>query len=315
VSHKLSLLVPMYNEEDVVQNFFLEIIPILENLPVSWEIVCINDGSADRTLEMLWDWNKRDHRIKVINFSRNFGKESAITAGLDYVTGDAVIPIDADLQDPPEIIPKMVNLWLAGIDVVNAARSSRQSDTWLKRTTSRWFYRCINKISDVPIPENVGDYRLLSKRCYEVVKTLHERRRFMKGLFSWVGFPTATIYYDRQPRAAGKTKFNYWKLWNFAIEGITSFSTIPLRVATYLGVLTAMLSFLYAFSLVIDTLLFGNAVKGYPSVMTAILFLGGVQLIFIGVIGEYISRVHDEVKGRPVYVVESARGFDGKADC
>lgn len=300
----------MYNEEDVVQNFFVEIIPILENLPVSWEIVCINDGSSDGTLDMLWDWNSRDNRIKVINFSRNFGKESAITAGLDYVTGDAVIPIDADLQDPPDLIPQMVNLFLAGIDVVNASRSSRQSDTWLKRTTSKWFYRLINKISDVPIPENVGDYRLLSRRCYEVIKTLQERRRFMKGLFSWVGFPTATIYYERQPRVAGQTKFNYWKLWNFAIEGITSFSTIPLRVATYLGVLTAILSFLYAFSLVMDTLLFGNNVKGYPSIMTAILFFGGVQLIFIGVIGEYISRVHDEVKGRPIYVVESVKGFD-----
>jgi len=300
----------MYNEEDVVQDFFAEVIPILENLPVSWEIVCINDGSADRTMEILWDWNKRDNRIKMINFSRNFGKESAITAGLDYVTGDAVIPIDADLQQPPEIIPQMVNIWLAGVDVVNAAGNRRLSDTWLKRTTSHLFYRLINKISDVPIPENVGDYRLLSKRCYNVIKTLPERRRFMKGLFSWVGFPTVTIYYERQKRVAGETKFNYWKLWNFAIEGITSFSTMPLRVATYLGVLTAMLSFLYAFYLVIDTLLFGNNVKGYPSIMTVILFFSGVQLIFLGVIGEYISRVHDEVKARPLYIVESVRGFD-----
>ena len=300
----------MYNEEDVVQNFFTEIIPILENLTISWEIVCINDGSTDRTLEMLWVWNKRDARIKVLNLSRNFGKESALTAGLDYVTGDAVIPIDVDLQDPPDLIPKMVNLWLEGFDVVNAVRSCRQSDTWLKRTTSGWFYNLINKISDFEIPENVGDYRLLSKRCYKVINTLKERRRFMKGLFSWVGFPTATIHYERQARVAGKTKFNYWKLWNFAIEGITSFSTIPLRISTYLGLLTAVLSFIYAISLVMDTLLYGNDVDGYPSIMTAILFLGGVQLIFIGVIGEYISRIHDEVKGRPVYVLESVRGFD-----
>lgn len=300
----------MYNEEDVVQNFFTEIIPILENLKIYWEIVCINDGSTDRTLEILWDFNKRDARIKVINFSRNFGKESALTAGLDYVTGDAVIPIDADLQDPPDIIPKMVDLWLSGFDVVNAARSCRKSDTWFKRTSSRWFYTVINQISDFKIPENVGDYRLLSRRCYKVINTLSEKRRFMKGLFSWVGFPTATIHYERKPRVAGKTKFNYWKLWNFAIEGITSFSTIPLRIATYLGLLTSMLSFLYAFYLIIETLIFGNNVEGYPSVMTAILFFGGVQLIFIGVIGEYISRIHDEVKGRPVYVVESSRGFN-----
>ena len=309
MSLKLSILVPMYNEEEVVDHFFGEIIPILESLSMNWEIVCINDGSHDHTLELLWDWNKRNDRIKVINFSRNFGKESAMTAGLDYVTGDAVIPIDADLQDPPELIPKMVKLWLAGVDVVNASRSSRNSDTWLKRITSYLFYRLINSISEVAIPENVGDYRLLSKRCYEVLRTLREKRRFMKGLFSWVGFQTATIYYERPSRVAGATKFNYWKLWNLAIEGITSFSTIPLRLSAYIGILIAGLSFCYAFFLVIDTLIYGNSVKGYPSIMTAILFLGGIQLIFIGVIGEYISRVHDEVKGRPVYVVESAIGF------
>jgi glycosyltransferase involved in cell wall biosynthesis len=307
---KLSLLVAMYNEEEIVEIFFGVTIPILESLPVAWEIVCVNDGSYDHTLGLLQAWNRRDNRIKVINLSRNFGKECAITAGLDYVTGDAVIPIDADLQDPPEIIPKMVELWLGGVDVVNAARSSRESDTYMKRTTSHFFYKLMNAISDVPIPQNVGDFRLLSKRVYEILRTIRERRRFMKGLFSWVGFSTATLYYERKPRIAGTTKWNYWKLWSFAIEGITSFSTVPLKIATYLGLLTAGISMFCSLFLIVDTIAFGNPVKGYPSLITAVFFIGGVQLVFIGIIGEYISRIHDEVKGRPIYIVESVFGVN-----
>ena len=299
----------MYNEEAVIPVFFLTIIPILDALPVQWEIICVNDGSRDKTLSLLNDYNKNDARIKVINLSRNFGKENALTAGLDYASGEALIPIDADLQDPPECIPIMVNAWLAGADIVNAARKDRQTDTWAKRTTSRYFYRIVNLISNVELAQDVGDYRLISRRAADAVRTMRERRRFMKGLFSWVGFSVETIYYDRAARAAGTTKWNYWKLWNLALEGITSFSTVPLRIATYLGLSAAVLSLTYALYLVLDTLFFGNPVSGYPSLMTAILFLGGVQLIFIGVIGEYVGRIHEEVKQRPIYIVESAKGF------
>lgn len=307
---KISLLVPMYNEEAVIDHFFAEIIPTLNNLPVGWEVVCVNDGSQDNTLTRLWEWHSKETRIKVINLSRNFGKERALTAALDYATGDAVIPIDADLQDPPDIIPGMIALWQQGFDVVNAVRRGREGDTALKRATASVFYRTINAISDVEIPRDTGDFRLLSKRAADVLRGMHETRRFMKGLFSWVGFRTTSIQYNRKPRVAGSTKWNYWKLWNFAVEGITSFSTAPLKVATYVGILTAMLAFVYAIYLVVDTLVFANPVKGYPSLMTAILFFGGAQLTFIGIVGEYVGRIHEEVKGRPIYVVESALGFD-----
>ncbi len=307
---KLSLLVPMYNEEEVIAEFFAEIVPILEKLPIGWEIVCVNDGSKDRTLELLRGWNARESRIKVINLSRNFGKECAMTAALDYATGDAVIPIDADLQDPPELIPKMVELWMQGFDVVNAVRSSRNSDTLMKRLTAKWFYRIINNISHVEISPDTGDFRLLSRRACDVLRSMRETRRFMKGLFSWIGFDTTFVYYERKQRAAGTTKWNYWKLINFAIEGITSFSTVPLRIATYLGLIAALVSLSYALLLVIDTLIFGNPVQGYASLMTAVIFFGSVQLIFIGVLGEYVGRIYDEVKRRPVYIVESAIGLN-----
>lgn len=307
---KLSLLVPMYNEEDVIPSFFGEILPILNELSLAWEVICVNDGSRDHTLELLRKWNASDSRIKVINFSRNFGKESAMTAALDYATGDAVIPIDADLQDPPELIPKMVELWQQGFDIVNAVRSSRDSDTFMKRLTANGFYRVINSISHVEIAQNTGDYRLLSKRACDVLRGMRESRRFMKGLFSWVGFNTTSIYYERRERAAGVTKWNYWKLLNFAIEGITSFSTVPLRIATYLGLVVATISMGYALYLITDTLIFGNAVKGYPSLMSAVLFFGGVQLIFVGILGEYVGRIYDEVKNRPIYVAESTFGLD-----
>lgn len=306
----LSLIVPMYNEEEVITKFFMRVFPILNGLPVDWEIICINDGSHDGTLELLYEWNRRNNKIRIINLSRNFGKECAVTAGLDFMSGDAVIPIDVDLQDPPEIIPEMVKLWLGGVDIVNAVREERDRDSFLKRTTSRWFYKTINAISDTPILQDVGDYRLLSRRVSDVLRSMHERRRFMKGLFSWVGFSSTSIYYRRESRVAGTTKWNYWKLWNFAIEGITSFSALPIKIATYIGLAIAAASFSYAIILIIDTLMFGNTVKGYPSLMTAMLFLGGMQLMFIGVVGEYISRIHEEVKGRPIYIVESSRGFE-----
>ena len=313
MTKKLSLLVPMYNEEEVIGPFFNQVLPIVEQLALDWEIVCVNDGSKDRTLEILLEWHQQDERIKVINLSRNFGKERAMTAALDLAQGDAVIPMDADLQDPPELIPEMVEKWQLGFDVVNAARASRDTDTITKRTTAGLFYRLINTVSETEIPRNVGDYRLLSRRVCDVLRSMRETHRFMKGLSSWVGYPTTTIYYERQPRLGGETKWNYWNLWNYALEGIISFSTVPLKIATYLGLTAATLGFAYAIMLVIKTMIFGDPVQGYPSLMTAILFFGGVQLIFIGIIGEYIARIHDEMKGRPIYVIDTTHGFDSPA--
>ena len=306
---KLSLLVPMFNEEEVIVSFFDEVIPILEELPLLWEIICVNDGSKDKTLDLLIEWHTKDTRIKVVNLSRNFGKERALTAALDFATGDAMIPIDVDLQDPPEVIPQLVSLWEEGFDVVNAVRGNRDSDTLMKRLTARWFYRVINSVSDVKISPDTGDFRLLSKRACDVLRNMRESRRFMKGLFSWVGYNTTSIYYERRPRFAGTTKWNYWKLFNLAIEGITSFSTAPLKLSTYIGSIFALFSVCYAIYLIFDTLIYGNDVKGYPSIMTAILFVGGIQLVFIGIIGEYIGKINDEVKGRPIYIVESVRGL------
>lgn len=309
MNKKLSILVPAYNEEDVIDLFFERVRPILEGLTLEWEVVCVNDGSKDRTLELLWQWHERDDRIKVINLSRNFGKERALTAALDFATGDAVIPMDADLQDVPELIVRMVELWEQGFDIVNAVRTTRKGDSFAKRTSARLFYFIANALSDWHIPSDAGDFRLLSRRVCDVLRSMRETHRFMKGLFAWVGFPSTTIYFERNKRSGGVTKWSYWRLWNFALEGIVSFSTVPLKISSYLGLVTATISLLYAGFLVIRTMLFGDPVHGYPSLMTAVLFFGGVQLIFIGVIGEYIARVHDEVKGRPIYVIDSVRGF------
>ncbi|MBD8554663.1 glycosyltransferase family 2 protein [Rhizobium sp. CFBP 8762] len=306
----LSVLVPMYNEAEVISIFVDTLRPILDGLPVDWEIICVNDGSTDNTLKIVREMSAIDDRIKVLNLSRNFGKESALTAALDHARGDAVIPIDADLQDPPQIIPQMVDLWLAGVDVVNAVRSNRDTDTRIKRLTARYFYVLMNAISNIDVPQNVGDFRLISRRVLDVLNSMRERRRFMKGLFSWVGFSSANVFYERQGRAAGKTKWNYWRLWNFAIEGITSFSTFPLKIATYCGFMLAFISLTYAINLTANTLIVGTDVKGYPSIMTAVLFFGGVNLMFIGIVGEYVGRIYEEVKQRPIYILESSTGFD-----
>jgi glycosyltransferase involved in cell wall biosynthesis len=306
----ISILVPMYNESGVITPFFEHLLPILDSLEVEWEVICVDDGSNDDTLTELVEWHERIGAIKVISLSRNFGKERALAAALDYASGDAVIPIDADLQDPPELIPQMIELWKAGYDVVNAIRSNRRDDKPLKRITARLFYRAINKVSEVEITPDAGDFRLLSRRVCDVLRTMRERHRFMKGLFAWVGFPTTQIYFERPHRVAGDSKWSYWKLWNYAIEGITSLSTVPLKLASYLGLLTAGISFVYALVLIAKTLIYGEAVKGYPSLMTAILFFGGVQLIFIGVVGEYIARIHDEVKIRPIYVIDTLYGLE-----
>ncbi|HEF4745662.1 TPA: glycosyltransferase family 2 protein [Burkholderia multivorans] len=302
----ISLVVPFYNESDVIDAFFREVPKVLETIDhVDYEIVCVNDGSKDNTLELLSAAALDNPKIKVVDLSRNFGKEAAMTAGIDIATGDAVIPFDADLQDPPELIPALVNKWRAGHDVVIARRTERKSDTYAKRQTATLFYRIHNLISDVKIPENAGDFRLMSRQAVDALKQLPENRRFMKGLFAWIGFEPAYVDYARKPRIAGKTKFSGWRLWNFALEGVTSFSTFPLRVWTYIGTATAFSSLIYALFLVLRTIAHGRDVPGYASIITAVLFLGGIQLIGIGVIGEYVGRIYFESKRRPVYIVRS----------
>lgn len=300
---KLSIVCPMYNEEEALTPFLDRLLPILADTGESFEIICVNDGSRDATLERLLDARQQYPGIIVLNLSRNFGKEAALTCGINHAKGDAVIPIDADLQDPPELIPEMLALWHQGFDVVLAQRTDRSSDHLLKRKTAEWFYLLHNAISDSPIPPNVGDFRLMDRKVVEALKALPERRRFMKGLFAWVGFRQAVIPYSREARQAGMSKFSGWHLWNFALEGITSFSTAPLRIWTYLGLCIALVAFAYGTFIVGRVLLLGRDMPGYASLITVILFLGGVQLIGLGVLGEYLGRIYLETKGRPVYIV------------
>lgn len=299
----ISVITPFYNEEQVIHKFFSRVIPILESLNRPYEIVCVNDGSNDATLSMLIEYAAQSSNIKVIDLSRNFGKEAALTAALSNASGNAVIPIDSDLQDPPELIPKMVQLWNEGAEIVLARRIDRSSDSWLKRTSAALFYKLHNNMSNSPIPENVGDFRLMDRAVTDVVCSMPERCRFMKGVFAWAGFTTITIDYIRESRQAGNTKFNGWKLWNFALEGITSFSTAPLRVWLYLGIVISFISFFYACTIIIKTIYLGVQLPGYASVMASILFLGGIQLIGIGVLGEYVGRTYIETKSRPIYVI------------
>jgi len=301
----LSVVCPFYNEEGIVEKFFSRLMPALSSLQdrFTLEVVCVNDGSTDRTLEELLACSGRYKGIRIVELSRNFGKEAALTAGIELATGDAVIPIDADLQDPPELIPEMVSRWLAGYDVVLGRRTDRSSDNWLKRMSAGAFYRIHNAVSDVRIPEHVGDFRLMDRRVVTSLSSLRETRRFMKGLFAWAGFRTAVVDYTREARVAGGTKFGGWKLWNFALEGITSFSSAPLRIWSYVGFVIAATAFLYGTFIVTRTLLSGVDVPGYASLLTAVLFLGGVQLLGLGILGEYVGRIYVEVKHRPVYLV------------
>lgn len=300
----ISLIVPLYNEQDAIDRFFDAVVPVLESIDgTRFEIVCINDGSSDGTLDRLIAASAVERRIRVIDLTRNFGKEAALTAGIDEAVGDAVIPIDADLQDPPSLIPVMVEHWRNGAEVVAAKRTNRASDTFAKRTAAGLYYRVHNALSEVKLPENVGDYRLIDRQVVNALRSLPERRRFMKGLFAWVGYRTVIVEYEREPRSAGHSKFSGWKLWNFALEGITSFSTVPLRSWTYIGLSIASLAFIYGGYIVCRTLWSGNPVPGYASTISLMLFLGGIELIGIGVVGEYIGRIYDESKERPVYLV------------
>lgn len=301
---KISLVVPVFNEEDAIPIFYKTVRQFEGLKEHEVEIVFINDGSKDSTESIINALAVADQLVTPLSFTRNFGKEPALFAGLDRATGDAVIPIDVDLQDPIEVIPHLIEKWQAGADMVLAKRTDRSTDSRLKRKSAEWFYKLHNKISNPQIEENVGDFRLMSRDVVENIKLMPERNLFMKGVLSWVGGRTDVVEYARAERVAGDSKFNGWKLWNLALEGITSFSTFPLRMWTYIGLFVAGVAFLYGAWMIIDTIAFGNAVRGYPSLLVSVLFLGGIQLIGIGVLGEYIGRIYIEVKSRPRYVLK-----------
>lgn len=306
---ELSLVVPVFNEEDAIPLFLEALGPILASLDVTSEIIFVDDGSSDATVSVVERAMAADGRVRLVQLSRNFGKEAALTAGLDFSTGAAVIPMDVDLQDPPELIADFVRLWREGFDIVFGQRVERSSDTGTKRVTAGMFYRIFNALADRPIDENAGDYRLMSRAVVTDTLKLRERNRFMKGLFAWVGYKSAAVSYERPARAAGETKFNYWKLWNFALDGITSFSTVPLKIWTYVGGTVAVGAVLYMTYIFVRTLLFGADVPGYASLMVVTLLLGAVQLISLGILGEYVGRLYVEAKQRPIYLVRKTQGF------
>lgn len=301
----LSVVVPAFNEEDVLEAFHDRLAAVLSDLPFESEVLYVNDGSDDRTLEILRQLQDRDARVGLLNLSRNFGKEAALTAGLDHAVGDLVVLIDPDLQDPPELIPDLVALWREkGVDVVYAQRIEREGETWFKKATAAAFYRLMRHVGEVPIPPNTGDFRVMSRRAVEGVKKLRERHRFMKGILSWVGFSQIALPYRRAARRAGKTKWSYWRLWNFALDGMTSATISPLRVSSYVGLLIATLAFFSGVWIIIRTLAFGDPVAGWPSLMVIVLFLGGVQLVVLGIIGEYLGRLFNESRSRPLYLLD-----------
>lgn len=301
---RLSVITPVFNEADAIALFLGSMFPILNQTGCDWDIHFVNDGSTDETLKVLLEGVKRSHRIKLINLARNFGKEAAMTAGLDLVDADIVVIIDVDLQDPPELILDFVAKWREGYDVVYGVRESRRDDTKLKRSTAQLFYRLFNRISRTKIPSNVGDFRLMDRRVVEAVRQLPERNRFMKGLLAWVGFSSAAVPFHRSARAAGQTKFRLHSLWNFALDGLFSFSTLPLKVWTYIGGLLAMSAVGYAVFIIGQTLLFGTDVPGYASLMVVLLTASAAQLLSLGIIGEYIARLTIETKQRPIYLIE-----------
>jgi polyisoprenyl-phosphate glycosyltransferase len=301
----VSTVAPAYNEENGLDQFVNRIDAVMRNSGLAYEIVFVNDGSTDRTLAAMQSQRAANPNITIVNLSRNFGKETAMTAGIAHAIGDVIVVIDTDLQDPPELIPKMIEGWRDGYDVVYAQRTERAGETWAKTATARWFYWIVKRMGPVPIPENAGDFRLLSRRAAQALLQIPERHRFMKGLYAWIGFRQKAIPYKRQARFAGQSKWNYWQLWNLAIEGITSFTIIPLKFATYLGFLIAMAAFAYGLVMVFKVIVFGEAVRGFPTLLSVVLLLGGVQLIVLGFIGEYLGRIFDETKQRPLYLLES----------
>lgn len=301
----ITILVPAYNEEDVLNMLYERVSKIMNSLSnYNFEMLFINDGSTDKTLDILKELRKNDNRICYLNLSRNYGKEIAMIAGLDYSKGDAVIIIDADLQDPPELIPEMISYWEDGYDDVYAKRKSRKGETWLKKFTSKMYYKTLQSVTKIQIQKDTGDFRLLDRRCVEALKQFRESQRYTKGLFSWIGYNKKELLYDRDPRAAGKTKWNYKKLVDLSLDGITSFTTAPLRWSAVIGVLLSMIGFIYMIAIILKTIIYGVDVPGYASTMVVILFIGGIQLIFLGIIGEYLGRAFYETKNRPIYFVD-----------
>ena len=317
---QLSVIVPVKDEEEAIRPFVERIVPLLDRLfpnsgsAAAWEILFIDDGSEDATFEAIVRENRSEPRVRALSLSRNFGKEAALSAGLDHAGGDAVVPMDVDLQDPPEVIGEMLGKWREGYDVVYGVRRNRRSDSLPKRLTADLYYRAHNWIAHDKIPEHAGDFRLIDRKVVDVIRKMPERNRFMKGMFAWGGFRQTAVEYDRVQRRVGKTKFNYWKLWTLAVDGITSTSTMPLRVWSYIGLVVAFFAFLYALFLIVRTTLLGIDMPGYASLMVAILFVGGLQLISLGVLGEYVGRILIEAKQRPVYVVRQTIGIAAEED-
>ena len=314
VAPLLSVVAPVKNEEHGILPFVERVGAILDGIASDegWEILFVDDGSTDATLAAIVAANQRDPRVRALSLSRNFGKEAALSAGLDHARGNAVIPMDVDMQDPPEVLPEMVAKWREGHEMVFGVRRCRASDGWTKRVTAGLYYRAHNIVSQDKIPENAGDFRLMDRKVVDVIRAMPERNRFMKGLFAWAGFKQAAVEYDRSERETGTTKFNYWKLWTLALDGITSASTVPLRIWSYIGALVALFALGYATFLAVQTMLFGNSVPGYASIMVSVLFLGGVQLISLGVLGEYVGRILTETKQRPLYVVRDTVGIESE---
>lgn len=301
----ISIVCPCFNEEQVIGIFLEHIERVLEKTQKKYEIIFINDGSIDDTLTILLEMKNKHNNIRILNLSRNFGKEAALTAGLEHTLGDIIIPIDVDLQDPPKLILSFIKKWEEGYDVVLAKRVDRTSDSFAKKFSAESFYKIHNKISDISIPPNVGDYRLMTRKVIQTLKKMPENQRFMKGIFAWAGYKTAVVEYKREPRVAGQTSFNGWKLWNLALDGITSFSTVPLRIWLYIGILISFFSFGYGSIIIIKTMILGIDLPGYASMLTMVLFLGGIQLMGIGILGEYIGRIYNEAKRRPIYIIEN----------
>lgn len=301
----VTILVPAYNEQDVLNMLYDRLKNIMDNLTdYNFEVLLVNDGSKDDTLKIMKNLRATDSRICYLNLSRNYGKETAMIAGLDYAKGDCVIIIDADLQDPPELIPDMLKFWEEGYDDVYAKRKSRKGESILKKLTSKMYYKVLQNVTNIEIQKDTGDFRLLDRRCVEALKSIRESQRYTKGLFSWIGYNKKEILFDRDPRAAGSTKWNYGKLINLSIDGLTSFTTAPLRLSAIVGILVSCAGFIYMLAIIFKTIFNGIDVPGYSSTMVVILFLGGIQLIFLGVIGEYLGRTFNETKGRPIYFVD-----------
>ena len=304
----LGIVIAAYNEADALPGMHARLSRVLDGLGMPAQVVYVDDGSRDATWAVLSGLAAADPRVRALRLSRNFGKELALTAGLDHVDADAVVVLDADGQDPPELLPEFVARWREGHDVVYGTRASREGESWFKKATAAAFYRVMNRLSNTSVPADTGDFRLMSRRVVEALRGLRERQRFMKGLFAWVGYPSSSILYQREARIAGRSKFNYWRLWNFALEGITGFSTAPLRAATYVGLGTALVAFAYGAWIIAKTLVWSDPVRGFPTIMAVVLFLGGVQLMALGVIGEYLGRLYLEAKQRPLYLVQEWRG-------